>query len=143
MQISGVALESRVGFQDHVVLVHLGIHRVDLTLPESVVQRVVYRRRRDPEARGRRPVDGQGGGNTVQLLVRDDVGELGQSFQFRQQIVHDRIELVLVRVFQGVLILRAADAVIDGQVLNGLHVKLDARDLVQFRIQPADHLRSG
>ena len=37
-----------------------------------------------------------------------------------------------------VLILRAADAVFDGQVLHRLHVERDAGDLRQLRLQAAD-----
>ena len=45
-----IKLKLRLRFKDHVVLVDLRIHRVDLALPESVVQRIVDGGRRDSQA---------------------------------------------------------------------------------------------
>ena len=38
------------------------------------------------------------------------------------------------------MILRAADAVFDRQILHRLHVQRDAVDFLEFRLQPADHV---
>ena len=45
-----------------------------------------------------------------------------------------------VGIFETVLVLCAADAVLDGQVLHRLHVERDAIDLGEHRLQAADDL---
>ena len=50
LQIARIALKFRVRFQNDLILVDLGIERVDLPLAESIVERVVYGRGRDSEA---------------------------------------------------------------------------------------------
>ena len=44
-----------------------------------------------------------------------------------------------VGIFQGVLVLGPADPVLHGQVLDWLHVEINAFHLIQFRLQPAHH----
>ena len=51
-----------------------------------------------------------------------------------------RIELVSIGIFQRVLELRAADAVLDRNILHRLHKQGDSRHAGQFRLQAADHL---
>ena len=48
-----------------------------------------------------------------------------------------------VGAFQGELVLRAADRVVEGQVLNGLHVQRDAADIRGLAFQPPDHIVHG
>ena len=43
-----------------------------------------------------------------------------------------------IGIFEAVLVLRAADAVIHGQILHGLHEQRDALDFFHLRLQPAD-----
>ena len=50
-------LHVRVGFEDHPVLVRLSEDRRDDALAERVIERVVDRRRRDPEPRRGRAID--------------------------------------------------------------------------------------
>src|ERR1035438_7698693 len=45
-----VLLKLRFTFENDMVLVDLGVHRVDLPLTEGVIQRVVYRRGRDSQS---------------------------------------------------------------------------------------------
>ena len=73
-----IELESRVGFENDVVLVELGVKRIDLPLAESIVKRVVDGLRRDAEARSRGAIDGQCRGHAAQLLIRRHIGEFGQ-----------------------------------------------------------------
>ena len=47
-----------------------------------------------------------------------------------------------IGIFEAVLILRAADAVIDGQVLHRLHEQPDALHFGQLRLQTADDFAS-
>ena len=77
---SASSAASRIGLQDHAVLVRLGEDGRDDALAEGVVERVVDRRRRDAEARGRVAVDGHDERRQAAVLhVGRDVGELGQS----------------------------------------------------------------
>jgi hypothetical protein len=50
------------------------------------------------------------------------------------------IELVGIRVRQGVLILRLCQTRADGNVLRRLHVERDALDAGEIALQPADDL---
>ena len=59
MQRSRIELELLLGLQDDVVLIELGVQRVDLALAEGVVKRVVDGLRRDSEARSRGPINDQ------------------------------------------------------------------------------------
>ena len=63
-------------FQDHPILISLGEDRRYQPLPESVVERVVDRRRRDPEAARRRPVDVHECLQPAVLQIGRDVGKL-------------------------------------------------------------------
>ena len=58
-------------------------------------------------------------------------------FELGEKLVGDLRELDGVGVFDGVLILRARDAVFDGEVLRGLQEGLDAGDLVELALQAA------
>ena len=73
-----------------------------------------------PAGRGD-PVDGQGYRQPASLLIGGHVFQLGQLLQLGYEAVGPAIQLIYVRIFQGVLILGAADAVVDGDVLHRLH----------------------
>ena len=119
-------LELRLRLQDHVVLVELRVHGVDLALAESVVERVVDGRRRDSQPRGGDAVDGQRHRQSAGLLVGGHVFQQGRLLQLVDQPVRPQVQFGGIGVFERVLVLRAADAVIDGDVLHRLHVQLDA-----------------
>ena len=49
IELIGVELKLRLAFKDHVILIHLRIHRIDLALSKGVIQSVVDGRRSDTE----------------------------------------------------------------------------------------------
>ena len=112
------------------ILVQLGVHGVDLALAEGVVEGVVEGGRRDAQPRGGDAVDHQGDGARAGLLIGGDIFEFRQLLQLVDELVGPLVQLVDVRIFERVLILRAAHAVVDGDVLHRLHVQLDARHLL-------------
>ena len=57
VQLVGIQLKLRLTLENHMVLIHLRIHRVNLALAESVVQSVIDGRWRDTQSRGGDPVD--------------------------------------------------------------------------------------
>ncbi len=67
----------------------------------------------------------------------------GSLLQRCDQVVRHGVQFVRVRIFERVLILGAADAVIDREILHRLHVELDALDLGQLWLKPADDLGGG
>ena len=76
------------------------------------------------------------------MLVRGQIAQLRQRLQLLHQLRRPEIQLIRVGVFERVLILRAADAVFDGQVLDRLHVKRDAINARQFGLQALHHFTS-
>ena len=64
----------------------------------------------------------------------------GSFLQPRQHLRRVGVQLVGVGVFEGVLELRAADAVFHGEILHRLHEQRDAGDLGQLRLQAANHI---
>ena len=75
------------------------------------------------------------------LLIGGHVFQLGQLLQLGHEAVGPAIQLIYVRIFQGVLILRPAHPVIDGDVLHWLHVQLDAVDLGQAVVSAGESRR--
>ena len=120
------------------ILVELRIHGVDLALTEGVVEGVVDGGGRDSEARGGGAVDDERCGRTAELLVGYDVGQLRKFLQARHEVAGHGVELVLVRILERVLILGAADPVIDREVLYRLHVQLDAFHLLELGTEAID-----
>ncbi len=72
-----VQLELRIRLENDVILIQLCVHRVDLALPEGVVERVVDGGRCDAEARSGSTVNGQRCRLSAELLVCHDVGDFG------------------------------------------------------------------
>ena len=66
-----------------------------------------------------------------------------QRFQFRDKAIGPVIEFIGIRIFERVLILGAAHAVVDRDVLHRLHEERDAIHFLQLRLQPADHIRGA
>ena len=127
----GILLELRIDFQDHVVLVQLREDGGDLALAEGVVERVVDVRgvmpRREAVSRSMTSVAQQ----ALVLLVAGDVAQFpGCDCSFSMKLRRPVSQFLGVDIFQGVLILRAADAVFHGQVLHRLH---EERNAVDFR----------
>ena len=64
----------------------------------------------------------------------------GSDFNFANQARGPGIQLVRVRIFQSVLILRAAYSIFHRQVLHWLHVERDSVDLCECGLQTIHHL---
>ncbi len=122
------------------VLVQLRVHRGDLPLAESVVERLVDGLRRDAHAGSCDAIDDQGSGQAGSLLIGGEVAQFRNGREFGHKLRRPEIEFLQVGIFQRVLILRAADAVLYGQVLHRLHVQRDAVDFLELRLQPPDHI---
>ena len=143
LQRRRVLLELGLHLEHDAVLVELREDRRDLPLAEGVVERVVDRCGVTPsrDAVSRSIVDVRL--QPAVLLVAGDVGELRQRAQRVDAAAATHVrKLGRVGVLERVLVLRAADAVLDGQVLHRLHVERDAVDVGEPRLQPADDLAS-
>ena len=77
----------RLRLHDHVILVQLRVHGVDLALAEGVVQCVVDGCRRDAQSRRRHPVDRQRHRQPSGLLIGSHVFQLGQLLQFGDESI--------------------------------------------------------
>ena len=86
------------------------------------------------------PVDSHREPESLVLLVAAHVAQLGPLAERFDQFGRPRVQLLCVRVFDGVLELGAAHPGVDGEVLHGLHVERDPLDLRQLRLEAADHL---
>jgi hypothetical protein len=122
-----------------VILIQLRVERINLPLPKRIVKSVVNRCRENAEARSRGTVDHQRLRHASQLLIGHYIRQLRQFFQLRYKIVRHAVQFALVWVFQGVLILRSADAIVNCEILHRLHVKLYAFDLGELRSKPVYH----
>ena len=123
----GVSWKCRLRFEDDAVLIELGENGGDLPLAEGVVQRVVNRLRAGysaakPGSRSTSTLNC----NPPDLLVGGDIRQFGQALHLAEQFGRPFGQFRLVRILQGVLILRAADAAVDLHVLHGLHEKRNA-----------------
>src|ERR1700683_4710650 len=122
------AVGIRIRFHDDAVLIRLRKYGGNYALAKSVVQGVVNRAHTDPQARGAVAVDGNVGRESVVFLIADDIGELRDLAQCRYEFWSPSRQGSRIRAFQRELVLRAADGVIESQILNRLHVQRDARD---------------
>ena len=134
----------RLELEDDVVLVQLREDRRHLPLAEGAVERVVHRLRGDAEARGRVAIDRQIRAKAAVLLVRRDVLQLRRVAQRFEELPAPEIELRHVGVLEAVLILRAADPILDREVLHRLHVERDPGEVRHAALQaPDDSLDAG
>ena len=60
------------------------------------------------------------------LLIAGDIAQFGQRRKLIEHSRRPRCEFLRIGIFQAVLILRAADAILDGEVLHRLHEHRDA-----------------
>ena len=132
VQLGRIILEEGIHFQHHVVLVDLGVHRIDLPLAEGVVQGVIDGRGRDAEARGGDAVDAQAYREAARLLIGGDALELRQIIETVHETVRPQGQFVRIRILERVLVLRAAYPVIDRDILHGRHIKVDSLHLLEF-----------
>ena len=136
----GLLLELRLDLLHHPVLVQLGENRRHLALAVGVVQGVVDHLRRDPQPRGRGPVDGHHDLQPLVLEVAAHVTELRQLLERRHQLVGPFVQFLGIGVLQAVLVLGPAHPVLHGEVLHRLHVQGDALQSRQPGLQPLDDL---
>ncbi len=71
------------------------------------------------------------------LAVRREIAELRLVLQAIQQVSGPDVELLRARALERVLVLRAADAILDRQVLNRLHVERYPGHLPELGLQVA------
>ena len=137
-QIARRLAEGRIDLEHDAVLVQLREHDRNLPLAERVVERVVDQLRRHAEPRGRVAVDHDLNLPTLELLVAGHVAKLRQFLELFDEPRRPDGQFLRPRVLEAVLVLRAAHARFDRQVLNGLHEQADAVNLIDDRLQPAD-----
>ena len=138
--LPGFCCHSGCGFQHHVVLVELRVEGADLALPVGVVERVVDRGGRNAQPRCGHAVDRKLNRVGAGLLIRGHVFQLRQLLQLRHKFVGPLVQLVRVGIFERVLVLRAAYAIVDRDVLHRLHVEVHALHLRQIGLQPPNHV---
>src|SRR5579863_4953711 len=143
VQVGRAALELRHHLEDDVILVELRVQGGDLALAKRVVERLIDHLGRDAHARSGDTVNDELFGQGAGLLIGGHVAKLGQLLELRHQNVGPMLQFNRVGILEGVLILRAADAVFDGQVLHGLHVEGDALDFFQRGLEPANDVAGG
>ena len=142
-QRSRILLIAGRHFENHVELIGLRIDRRYLPLAEGIVERVVDVLRGDAQPARRIAIDIDHQSEAVVLLIARDVAQFGNLLHLVHQARSPQIQQRLVGRIERVLILRPADAVFHRQILHRLHVKLDARHLLQLRLQPPDHIDRG
>ena len=125
-------LEIGRGLHDDAILIGLRIDRRNDALAEGVVKHIVDRRQRDPEAAGGGPIDHQIDGAALVLHIARDVGEFGQVLQFADERGVQVCSSAGAGILKNEMILGAADARIDRQILHRLHIELDAFDARRF-----------
>ena len=122
------------------ILIQLRVQRADLALPVGIVQRVVDGGRRNAKPRCRHAIDVQMQRASARLLVGGHILQFRQLLQLRDKLVGPLIQFVDVRIFERVLVLRTAHAIIHRDVLHRLHVQVHAGHLREIGLQPANHI---
>ncbi len=125
------------------ILVQLRIEGIDLSLAKSIVECVVDGGRGDTQSGSSHAIDHQRDCARSHLLIGRDIFQCGQLLQLGDELTGPLIQLVGVRIFERVLILRTADAIVHGDVLHRLHVDLNSRNLLKVILQSANHVGSA
>ena len=141
VQRRGIGLEVLPDLHHHVVLVELGEDGGDLALAEGVVERVVHVGHGDAQPCRGVAVDHQLGAQPLVLQVAGHVGDHVFLAQFGHHLARVGGQLDLVRIFQRVLKLGAADAVFHRQVLQRLQEELNAFNACQLAAAGGESLR--
>ena len=113
LQILQIVLELRFDLQHDPILVRLGKNRRDLTLAKGVIQCIVDGLRADAEARCGIAVDDQARLQAPILVVAGNIAELRQRLQHLHKARCPEAQLLRIGIFEAVLILCAADAILD------------------------------
>ncbi len=140
---SGPGWRAGSAFQHHPVLAGLGKDGRDLALPIGVVQGIGYRFHAYAQARRRIAVDCYARLPTLHLQIAGDITQCRRLAQGLQQLWCPAFQRFQIRRGQGELVLVAADAVLDAQLLHRLQVQGDARNLRYALLQPRHHHRSA
>ena len=127
--------------QHHGVGVGLGVVLRHLALAEGVVEGGIDHLGQNAEARRLIAIDADGKLRRAVLQVARGVGKLGQRLKLGENLRRPVIELGEIGVLERVLILAAADAAADGDVLRGLEHEAHALHLGELRAQPIDDVR--
>ena len=130
--------------EHNVILVELGEDRRDQPLPEGVVKGVIDHLRGHAQPRSGVAIYHEVGFKTAGTLITGNVPQLGNLLQPLQELGYVIGQLLGVGIFKCVLILRAADPVLDGNVLYRLHVEDDPGNLADVRLQTTNNVgRAG
>src|ERR1019366_9271095 len=78
----GILLETRINFENNVILIELGKHRGDLTLAERVVKDIINGGWKDSEARCGIAINDEHGLQAEILLIAGDVTQLRKKLKF-------------------------------------------------------------
>src|SRR6267154_1206085 len=142
-EIVRVLLELRIYFQDDVVLIQLREDRGHEALAVSIVERVVDIGRKNSQARCGVAINGQHRDQPIILLIASYVAKFGERPELVHEARHPMSQLFRVHVLQAVLKLRAADAILDGEVLHRLHKERDAIDIGKLGLKAPDNVGGG
>src|SRR5262249_50087541 len=132
-------LKLLLDLHDYVILIQLCEDGRHLTLAKRVVQGVVDHLGGYAESRSGISIDNQIGLKAVVLLIARDVPELRERRELVYQPGRPLAELLSIGIFERVLELCSAYAILDSQVLDRLHEECNAFSLTQLRLEPADH----
>ncbi len=132
------ALEFRLHLEHDAVLIRLREDRRHQALAERVVQRVVDRGGCDAQSAGRRPVELDVSLQPAILVIAGHVGQLRHLLQPLEDLGNPLGQVRRIHGLEGELVLRAADAVLDRQVLHRLHVERNALHPGKLRLQAPD-----
>ena len=113
-------------FQHHLVLVGLGEDGGDEPLPQGIIEGIVNVAHAHAVAAGRIPVNGKPEHAAHALHVAGHVGKLGLAVQGCHQAGQPGFQRLPVQGLHTELVLGAGHAVLDGQVLHGLHIERQA-----------------
>src|SRR3954468_19188960 len=122
------------------VLIRLRVERVDQALTVRIIEGIVDSGRGNAEAGRGRAIDIQVQCTSAGLLIGGDVFQVGQLLQLRDELIAPLIQFVEDGVFQRVLVLGSGYAIVDSDVLNRLHVEVNAGDIRQLGLEAADHV---
>ena len=109
-EVAGVALVARFDFEDHAVLVALGIDRGDLALRVGIGQHIGDVLHAYAQPRSRLPVDADAGLQTTLFTIGADIGNAGHLLDALDHLRQPGIKLANVRTPQRKLVIGVAVA---------------------------------
>src|SRR5712692_2484203 len=127
-------------FQHYVILIQAFVDVGNLALAEGVAESVVNVLNGDAEPAGGVAVDDDGALQAMQLLVGVDVTELGDFLQALHDDGSPMGEVNEIVGLQSVLVLSAAKAAADAEILDGLQVQGGAGNFGSLRTNARDDL---